>query len=154
MPRKKTVVPDEEPMEVQTAAEASGEENTGQFPEAAPGEEGAGEIVSADGEAPLDGLPADPPAGEEVSSDVPPDGETPDAAEASFPGEVGGEPAVGEELYDGSNPDHMPPGGDFLTGAESPFPEADDPAYIQQPQEGMEPESDDPEYGGAAPGTG
>ena len=42
MPRKKTVVPDEEPMEVQTAAEASGEENTGQFPEAAPGEEGAG----------------------------------------------------------------------------------------------------------------
>ena len=147
MPRKKTVVPDEEPMEVQTAAEASGEENTGQFPEAAPGEEGAGEIVSADGEAPLDGLPADPPAGEEVAGDVPPNGETPDAAEASFPGEVGGDPAAGEELSDGSNPDHMPPGGDFLTGTESPFPEADDPAYIQQPQEGMEPESDDPEYG-------
>ena len=147
MPRKKTVVPDEEPVEVQTAAEASGEENTGQFPEAAPGEGGAGEIVSADGEAPQDGLPADPPAGEEVSGDVPPDGETPDAAEASFPGEVGGETAAGEELYDGSNPDHMPPGGDFFTGAESPFPEADDPAYIQQPQEGMEPESNDPEYG-------
>ena len=147
MTRKKTVVPDEEPMEVQTAAEASGEENTGQFPEAAPGEEGAGEIVSADGEAPLDGLPADPPAGEEVAGDVPPNGETPDAAEASFPGEVGGDPAAGEELSDGSNPDHMPPGGDFLTGTESPFPEADDPAYIQQPQEGMEPESDDPEYG-------
>ena len=40
MPRKKTVVPDEQPMEAQVPSEATEEENAGQFPETAPGEEG------------------------------------------------------------------------------------------------------------------
>ena len=46
MPRKKTVVPDEQPVEALTAAETGGEESAGQLPEscplpdAAPSEEG------------------------------------------------------------------------------------------------------------------
>ena len=35
MPRKKTVIPDEPPMEALTAAETGAEENAGQLPEAA-----------------------------------------------------------------------------------------------------------------------
>ena len=47
MPRKKTVVPDEQPMEAQVPSEATEEENAGQFPETAPGEEGENKIGRA-----------------------------------------------------------------------------------------------------------
>ena len=114
MPRKKIVVPDEQPVEGLATAETGGEENTGLFPEAVPSEEG--ENIPADEEALFDSLPA----GEEPPAYPPPD---------SPPQE------------------ELPSGGDFPLGEETPFPEAGDTALFPQPQEDMEPESDDPEYG-------
>ena len=145
MPRKKTVVPDEQPMEAQVPSEATEEENAGQFPETAPGEEG--ENIPADGEVPFDALPSDPPDGE-----AQPGGVTTNAAESLSPGDMPGEAPAGEELPAGPFPGDaplgdMPPGGDFPAGEESPFPDAGDAALFLQPQEGEEAESDDPEYG-------
>lgn len=124
MPRKKSVPPDEQPMEAMTTAETGGEENTGQLPEAAAlsdgtlGSENAGETIPADGEFPSDDLPS------------------------------GGEEQYGGSPFDGPTYEDAPPDGSFPTDEENPFPETGDAAELQQrPQEGMEPESDDPEYG-------
>ncbi len=148
MPRKKTVIPDEQPMEALAATETGAEESASQlpesagFPDAAPG----GEDMPPAEEAPFDGAPSEPPAGEEPPGDMPPDGEPQpgddmsggDMAAGELPGEAPpeGEGAVHEE---------EPPGGDFPVGELSPFPEAGDAAGF--PQEGMGAESDDPEYG-------
>ena len=160
MPRKKTVIPDEQPMEAMTAAETGGEENTGQFPESgelpesAPNSENTGEGGPNQGEAPSDGLP---PAGE-----VPPGEEPPGEGvhgEAPYGDMTGEEPLpAGDGAPEGEEPPAVPPsdgpahedmpsGGDFPAGEESPFPEAGEAAEVQQPQEGAEAESDDPEYG-------
>lgn len=120
MPRKKTVPPDEQPMEAMTAAETGGEENTGLLPEGAPDMEGVGA-----------GLPPDAPTGEALPGDMP-GGEALSAE--------GGVPA-------GAEPSADPPFGDDFPGGENPFPEAGETAAPQQPQDNTEPESDDPEYG-------
>ncbi len=157
MPRKKTVISDEQPAEALTPAEATGGENTGQVPEAAPGE--GGENISAGGEAPFDTPPADPPAGEEPPGDMPSDGEAlpdgevqpndiPPDGEAqpgdSAPSEAPGATSDGSPS-DGTQWGNMPP--DFPAGEENPFPDAGDAAGPQPPQEEPGPESDDPEYG-------
>ena len=166
MPRKKTVVPDEQPVEALTAAETGGEESAGQLPEscplpdAAPSEER--ESIPADGDAPSDGLPADPPAGEEPPGDMPSDGEAqpgdmPSDGEAQ-PGDMPpdgeaqpGDSASGEAPNadgppsDGTQWGDMPP--NFPAGEEDPFPDTGDAAGSQPPQEEPGPESDDPEYG-------
>ena len=148
MPRKKTVIPDEQPMEALTAAETGAEESAGQllesagFSDAAPG----GEDMPPAEEAPFDGAPSEPPAGEEPSGDMPPDGEPQPGDDMS-----GGDMAVGElpgeAPPEGEGAAHAeePSGGDFPVGEQSPFPEAGDAAGF--PQEGMGAESDDPEYG-------
>lgn len=155
MPRKKTVIPDEQPMEAMTAAETGGEENTGQLPESgalpesAPNSENTGEGGPNQGEAPSDGLP---PAGESA----PGEGVPGEAPYGDMPGEeplpAGDGAPEGEEPpavppSDGPAHEDMPSGGDFPAGEESPFPEAGEAAEVQQPQEGAEAESDDPEYG-------
>lgn len=155
MPRKKTVISDEQPAEALTPTEATGEENTGQIPEAAPGEEG--ENIPASGEAPFDTLPSDPPAGEEApSGEAPLDGEAQPGSEAVNTAEsllTGDMPApAGEELpadplLSDAPLGDMPSSGDFPAGEESPFPDEGDASLFPQPQEGEEPESDDPEYG-------
>ncbi len=123
MPRKKTTIPDEQPVETMSTAETGGEENTGQIPEAAAlsdgtlGSEGAGENFPAGGE---------PPSG-----DLPSGGEEPPA-----------DPQPGSPAHE-----DLPPVGDFPAGEESSFPGADDAGFQQQSQEGAEAESDDPEYG-------
>lgn len=131
MPRKKTVVPDEQPMEAVTAAETGGEENTGLFPETVPAVEDAGD--GAPGEAPSEGLPPDLPADDDTlpGEDVP-GAETPPAGDGV---PAGAEPSADAPFGDG-----------FPAGDQNPFPEADEAAGSQPPQEGMEPESDDPEY--------
>ena len=145
MPKKKTVVPDEQPVEGLAAAETGGEENTALFPEAAPSEEG--ENIPAGEETLFNSPPPDSPAGEEPPSDVP-YGDIPDAE--ALPAEDGA-PAAGEppaDLPPDSPPqEELPSGGDFPLGEENPFPDVGDTALFPQPQEDMEPESDDPEYG-------
>lgn len=150
MPRKKTVIPDEDPMEAMSPAETSGEENTGQFPEpgtfseGTPDSENTGEGGPAEGEIPSDGLP---PAGEGVPGEAPygdvPGGEPLPAGDGAPAGEE--PPAV--PPADSPAHEDMPSGSDFPMGEESPFPEAGEATEIQQPQEGAETESDDPEYG-------
>ena len=98
------------PMEAQVPSEATEEENVGQFPETAPGEEE--ENIPADGEVPFDALPSDPPDGE-----AQPGGVTANAAESLSPGDMPGEAPAGEELPAGPFPGDaplgdMPPGGD------------------------------------------
>lgn len=149
MPRKKTAIPDEPPMEALTTAEAGAEENAAQLPgadaipDSAPGSEDAGGDSPAGGEAPPDSVPPD---GEALPGESP-DGDVPDA-EALPAGDVpdGVEPPA-DPSADGPAYGDMPFGGEFPAGEESPFPGADDAAGFQPPQDGMEPESDDPEYG-------
>ena len=158
MPRKKTVIPDEEPLGVQASAETNGTESIEQFSEVASGEESASENIPTDGETPFNGLPADFPTGDELlgdvfpdgeaqSGDTPPDGEPPDTTETPFSGDMDGESAAAEDLPASFLPDNVPPNGDSPAGEESPSPDVDDAALFSQLQEGMKPESDDPEYG-------
>ena len=150
MPRKKTVIPDEPPMEALTAAETGAEENAGQLPEAAgfPDAASSGETAEAglpaDGEEAADSLPSDVPAGEVPSGeDVPSEGDMP-SAEVLPAGE---DVSASEEAPAGPLPGDGPWGNAFPAGAETPFPEMDAAAGTPQPQEGMELEGDDPEYG-------
>ena len=155
MPRKKTVIPDEPPMEALTAAETGAEENAGQLPEAAgfPDAASSGETAEAglpaDGEEAADSLPSDVPAGEVPSGeDVPGEGDMP-SAEVLPAGE---DVSAGEEFPADALPGDvpwgdMPPGDTFPAGEENPFPEMDGAAGSPQPQESMELEGDDPEYG-------
>ena len=150
MPRKKTVIPDEPPMEALTAAETGAEENDGQLPEAAgfPDAASSGETAEAglpaDGEETADILPSDVPAGEVPSGeDVPSEGDMP-SAEVLPAGE---DVSASEEAPAGPLPGDGPWGNAFPSGAETPFPEMDAAAGTPQPQEGMELEGDDPEYG-------
>ena len=117
MPRKKTVTPDEQPVEAMTAADTGGEESAGLLPEGVPDMEGAGA-----------GLPPDAPTGETL-----PGGETLSAEDGVH---AGAEPSA-----DPSFGDNFPIGGD------NPFPEAEETAAPRRPQDNTEPESDDPEYG-------
>ena len=150
MPRKKTVIPDEPPMEALTAAETGAEENAGQLPEAAgfPDAASSGETAEAglpaDGEEADDSLPSDVPAGEVPSGeDVPGEGNMP-SAEVLPAGE---DVSASAEAPAGPLPGDGPWGNAFPAGAETPFPEMDAAAGAPQPQEGMELEGDDPEYG-------
>ena len=150
MPRKKTVIPDEPPMEALTAAETGAEENDGQLPEAAgfPDAASSGETAEAglpaDGEETADILPSDVPAGEVPSGeDVPSEGDMP-SAEVLPAGEDGSASEAGPA---GPLPGDGPWGNAFPAGAETPFPEMDGAAGSPQPQESMELEGDDPEYG-------
>lgn len=150
MPRKKTVIPDEPPMEALTAGETGAEENAGQLPEAAgfldPASSGetAEAGLPADGEEAADSLPSDVPAGEVPSGeDVPGEGDMP-SAEAPPAGE---DVSASAEAPAGPLPSDGPWGNAFPAGAETPFPEMDAAAGPPQPQEGMELEGDDPEYG-------
>ena len=150
MPRKKTVIPDEPPMEALTAAETGAEENDGQLPEAAgfPDAASSGETAEAglpaDGEETADILPSDVPAGEVPSGeDVPSEGDMP-SAEVLPAGE---DVSASEEAPAGPLPGDGPWGNAFPAGAETPFPEMDGAAGSPQPQESMELEGDDPEYG-------
>lgn len=87
MPRKKTVTPDEQPMEAMTAAETGGEENAGLFPEGAPDMEGAGT-----------GLPPDAPTGEALPGDMP-GGETPSSEDGVPAGaEPPADPPFGDDF--------------------------------------------------------
>ena len=138
MPRKKTVIPDEPSVEALTAAETGAEENAAQLPEAdalpdsAPGSEDAGGGSPADGEAPSDGLPPD---GDAPSEEALPTEDVPDGAEPPADPSLDS-PAYGDVSF----------GGEFPAGEENPFPE-ESAVEPQPPQDGMEPESDDPEYG-------
>lgn len=160
MPRKKTVIPDEQPMEAMAAAETGGEENPGQaseagaLPESASNRENAGEGGPADGAAPFDALPpaVEIPPGESA----PGEGVPGEAPYGDMPGEeplpAGDGAPEGEEPpavppSDGPAHEDMPSGGNFPVGEESPFPEAGGATEVQQPQKGAEAESDDPEYG-------
>lgn len=150
MPRKKTVIPDEPPMEALTAAETGAEENDGQLPEAAgfPDAASSGETAEAglpaDGEETADILPSDVPAGEVPSGeDVPSEGDMP-SAEVLPAGE---DVSASEEAPAGPLPGDGPWVNAFPAGAETPFPEMDGAAGSPQPQESMELEGDDPEYG-------
>ena len=152
MPRKKTVIPDEPPMEALTAAESGVEENAGQFPEdagfpdTAPSGEYAGDGIPAEGEAPSDGLPSDVPAGEVPSGeDMPGEAAYGDMPSAEVPPTEEEFPA--DALPSDAPWGDMPPGDTFPAGEENPFPEVGDAAGSPQPQEGMELEGDDPEYG-------
>lgn len=160
MPRKKTMTPDEQPMEAMAAAETGAEENTGQFPESgalpesAPNSENTGEGGPADGAAPFDGLP---PAGEVPPGEsAPGEGVPGEAPYGDMPGEeplpAGDGAPEGEEPpavppSDGPAHEDMPSDGNFSAGEESPFPETGEAGGFQQPQEGTEVESDAPEYG-------
>ena len=150
MPRKKTVIPDEPPMEALTAAETGAEENDGQlleaagFPDAASSGETAEVGLPADGEEAADILPSDVPAGEVLSGeDVPSEGDMP--SEEVLP--AGEDVSASEEAPAGPLPGDGPWGNAFPAGAETPFPEMDGAAGSPQPQESMELEGDDPEYG-------
>ncbi len=147
MPRKKTAIPDEQPVE---GLPPQAEENSDQIPEAdafpdtAPAGEGAGEELPPASEAP------DMSAGSVVDGNLPGEDAPADGGEAS--GAVLSDVPAGEEppggpassdLSSGSTPD-MP--GDFPPGEESPFPDSGG-AGNPHPLDGMTPESDDPEYG-------
>ena len=141
MPRKKTVIPDDQPVEGLTA-QPGGEENEGQFPEAgvlpdtAPSGENSGGDGADAGEGRPDGVPADPLAdGDLPGEEAPTGGEPPADAPSDVP--------AGEEPLPGSAPDAPDA---FPADGESPFPDlggGEDP----QPPDGQAPESDDPEYG-------
>ena len=141
MPRKKTVPPDDQPVEGLTA-QPGGEENDSQFPEAdafpdtAPGGENSGGGAPDAGEGQPDGVPTDPLADGDLPGEEPPaDGEPP--ADAPF------DATAGEEPLPGSAPD-MPDA--FPADGENPFPDLDG-GDNPQPPDGLAPESDDPEYG-------
>ena len=138
MPRKKTVIPDDQPVEGLTA-QPGGEENEGQFPETgalpdtAPGGEDSGGNAPNAGEGQPDGLPADPLAdGDLPGEGAPADGEPPSDA------------PVGEEPLPGSAPDAPDA---FPADGENPFPDLSGGGDNPQPPDGLAPESDDPEYG-------
>ena len=126
MPRKKTVIPDEPPMEALTAAESGVEENAGQFPEdagfpdTAPSGEYAGDGIPAEGEAPSDGLPSDVPAGEVPSGeDMPGEAAYGDMPSAEVPPTEEEFPA--DALPSDAPWGDMPPGDTFPAGEENPF---------------------------------
>ena len=135
MPRKKTVIPDDQPVEGLTA-QPGGEENEGQLPDAAPSGENSGGDAPDAGEGQPDGVPADPLAdGTLPGEEAPAGGEPPAGTPSDIP--------AGEKPLPGSAPD-VPDA--FPADGESPFPDlggGEDP----QPPDGLAPESDDPEYG-------
>ena len=109
MPRKKTVPPDEQPMEAVTAAETGSEENTGLLPEGTPDMEGAG-----------DGLPPDAPTGEALPTEdgIPAEAEPP------------ADPPFGDDFPAGENP--FPEAGETAAPQQpqdNTEPESDDPEY-------------------------